>query len=61
MMTAEFPFLSIPMAKRAIKVLSDRGYILKGCFNDDRFDHTNWYAFTGYGEKMMEAWWTVNE
>lgn len=57
MMTGEFPYLSIHMAKDAVNVLARKGYIRKGCFNDNRFDHTNWYAFTDYGKKMMEAWW----
>ena len=46
---------SIHMAKDAVNVLVGKGYIRKGCFNDNRFDHTNWYAFTDYGKKMMEA------
>ena len=54
MMTAEFPFLSLHMAKNAVYELRRQGFIRKGCFNDDRFDHTNWYTFTDYGAKMME-------
>ena len=55
--TGECPYLSLHMVKDAIKVLKKKSYIRKGCFNDNRFDHTNWYAFTDYGKKMMEAWW----
>ena len=43
MMTAEFPFLSLHMAKNAVYELREKGFIRKGCFNDDRFDHTNEY------------------
>jgi len=55
MMTAELPFLSIHMAKDAVGLLRENGYIRKGCFNDNRFDHTNWYSFTEYGVRIMEV------
>ena len=54
MMTGEFPFLSLHMAKDAVKVLRKKNIIRKGCFNDNKFDHTNWYTFTDYGEKLMK-------
>ena len=28
--------------------------IVRDVFNDDKFDHTYWYAFTDYGFEMME-------
>lgn len=31
----------------------DKGYIKKGNYNDYKFDRTNWYTFTPYGEAMM--------
>ena len=55
MMTGEFPFLSEDMVRQAIKILWENNIIRKGCFNEDKFDHTNWYTFTDYGVRVMEA------
>lgn len=55
MMTGEFPFLSIDMVKDAVKVLKEKNIIRKGCFNENKFDHTSWYTFTDFGMKVMEA------
>ena len=41
MITGEFPFLTIHMAKYAIKRLRKNGVIKKGCFNENKFDHTS--------------------
>jgi hypothetical protein len=57
--TGEYPYLSLHMVKDAIENLHKNNYIRKGCFNDNKFDHTNWYAFTDYGMKMMEDGWTA--
>ena len=43
---------------RDIKVLKEKNIIRKGCFNEDRFDHTSWYTFTDYGLRMMEEGWS---
>ena len=43
------------MVKDAVKVLRDNNIIRKGCFNENKFDHTNWYTFTDFGMKVMEA------
>lgn len=51
------PFLSIEQTKGAIYALKDKGIIAKKRFNSTKFDHTNWYAFTEYGKKLMEAGW----
>ena len=55
MMTGEYPFLSVDMVKDAIKMLKEKNIIRKGCFNENKFDHTAWYTFTGYGIKVMDA------
>lgn len=55
MISGEFPFLTIHMAKYAIKRLRKNGVIKKGCFNENKFDHTSWYCFTEYGKKLMRA------
>lgn len=45
--------LSKHMVKDAIKELIKRDIIRKDCFNDSRFDRTNWYTFTEYGVRLM--------
>lgn len=54
MMTGEYPFMSIHMAKRAVKILRKKNIIKKADFNISKFDHTSWYTFTDYGKKLME-------
>lgn len=54
-MVSEFPFMTRHMVEGAVAVLKKKGLIRSGCFNEDRFDHTNWYTFTEYGVNMMEA------
>ena len=58
MMTGEFPFMSRHMVKDAIRVLKKKNIIRKGCFNENKFDHTSWYTFTDYGVRMMEEGWS---
>ena len=53
MITVICPALSVHMVKDAIKALRETGIIRKECFNEDKFDHTNWYAFTEYGTRLM--------
>lgn len=53
MITAICPCLTIHKAKGAIKTLLKMGVIRKERFNEDKFDHTNWYAFTEYGTRLM--------
>lgn len=45
--------LSVDMVKEAIKVLTDEGIIRKDNFNYSKFDHTNWYSFTDFGDHLM--------
>ena len=49
------PFLSIDQAKGAIYALREKGILVKDCFNETKFDHTNWHAFTEYGRLLLEA------
>ena len=48
MMTGFFPFLSYDEIRYAMKRL-----VNKGQFNESRFDRTNWYAFTEFGQFLM--------
>ena len=53
MMTGFFPFMTKKMIRNALNELVRKNIIKKGCFNDSKFDHTNWYTFTAYGEHLM--------
>ena len=44
--TGLFPYMSKSTIQRAIKHLKDEGLILAGNFNNDRFNHTNYYTLT---------------
>ena len=49
------PYLSINQIKGAVYSMIEKGILSRGRFNDTRFDHTNWYAFTEYGKHLMEV------
>lgn len=53
MMTGFYPFLSRNMVCDAIKILVEKNVIMKGRFNENKFDKTNWYTFTDYGAHQM--------
>lgn len=53
MITSDIRFLSIDMVKGAVKTLVEKNILRKDCFNEDKFDHTNWYTFTEYGESLV--------
>ena len=48
------PFLSIDQASYAIKALKRRGIICCMKMEVKKFDHTNWFAFTEYGMRIMK-------
>ena len=54
MLAARLPFLTRDMVQVSLARLREDGIIKVGHFSDDRFDHTNWYAFTDVGMAMME-------
>ena len=59
MMTGFFPFLSYDEIRYALKRLVKGRVLTKGQFNESRFDRTNWYAFTEFGQFLMaesEGW-----
>lgn len=43
--SALFPYLNETKIKRIFKNLEEKGCIIKGNFNDDKWDKTNWYTF----------------
>lgn len=44
-----FPYLSEQQIRDAISILVKHNYILKGNFNENKFDRTNWYALKNEG------------
>ena len=48
-----FPYLSAKQIRDAIKKLSDKGYLITGCFNSKPMDRTKWYSL---GEKADELY-----
>ncbi len=53
--TADNPFLTADMVKRAVGILRDEGIVRSKRLSKCGFDHTNWYCFTEYGETLMEG------
>ena len=56
-MTVYCPFLTVWQAGAAVKSLKKKGIIVASGFNEDPFDHTNWYAFTEYGMRLLKERW----
>lgn len=48
-----FPYIGEKSIERALTHLVDEGILLKGNYNEDKFDKTSWYAFTDAGEVLM--------
>lgn len=48
-----FPYMSKSTIQRVIKHLKDEGLILAGNFNNDRFNHTNYYTLTEKGLSVV--------
>lgn len=49
-----FHYLTENQIRTAIDKLEKRGYIVKGNYNRNRYDHTTWYAMTNTGRGLME-------
>lgn len=50
-----FPYMNETKIFRAIKKLEERGLVVKGNYNTNKWDKTNWYAFTKKGIKYMRS------
>ena len=55
MMSGLMPYLTKEMIVGSLKLLRSENVIKTGCFNRCRFDRTNWYTFTEYGELLMKG------
>ena len=52
--TGLFYFISEATIKRALKHLKDEGLILAGNFENDRFNHTNYYTLSDKGMEIVQ-------
>ena len=48
-----FPYLNIDKIKRVLAYLVKKEILKKGNYNENRMNHTNWYAFTEKGLEYM--------
>jgi hypothetical protein len=49
------PYLTPHMTRRALKKLVACGIVHTCDLNENPFDHTYWYSFTGYGTCLMKV------
>lgn len=52
--TELFPYLSEGKIKRTINNLVEKGILMKGNYNANQYDRTNWYAFTDEGLAIVQ-------
>lgn len=49
-----FPYLNPSKIKRTINSLIEKGILMKGNYNANQYDRTNWYAFTDFGLSIVQ-------
>ena len=52
--SAIFPYLNAGKVKRIINGLIEKGILMKGNYNSNQYDRTNWYAFTDKGLSIVQ-------
>ena len=52
-----FPYLSEGRVKRTINNLVEKGILMKGNYNANQYDRTNWYAFTDEGLAIVQNYY----
>ena len=50
----KYPYLNSSKIKRTINSLIQKGILVKGNFNTNQYDRTNWYAFTDMGLSIVQ-------
>lgn len=50
-----FPYMNETKIFRSIKNLEERGFVVKGNYNTDKWNKTNWYAITKFGLTYMQT------
>lgn len=51
-----FPYMNETKISRVIKHLEEEGVIVKGNYNSDKWDKTNWYGITKRGLELLSAY-----
>lgn len=49
-----YPFATKKKIEYAINSLVEKGVLIKSNFNTQRYDRTTWYAFTDFGESILQ-------
>lgn len=55
--TELFPYLNEGKIKRTINNLIEKGLLMKGNYNTNQYDRTNWYAFTDEGLSIVQNYY----
>jgi len=50
-----FPYMNETKIFRSIKNLEERGFVVKGNYNTNKWDRTNWYAITKFGLTYLQT------
>ena len=50
----KFSYLNAGKIKRTINNLIEKGILMKGNYNANQYDRTNWYAFTDFGQSIVQ-------
>ena len=50
-----FPYMNETKIFRSIKNLEERGFVVNGNYNTDKWDRTNWYAITKFGLTYLQT------
>lgn len=51
-----FPFWTERTVRYILDKLEADGYILSGCYNEDKMNHTKWYTLSDQGEHLFKNW-----
>ena len=52
-----FPYMTESKIKRVISKLVEMGIVIKGNYNENQYDRTNWYAFTDEGNAIVQKYY----
>lgn len=52
-----FPYMNESKIKRTINSLIEKGILMKGNYNANQYDRTNWYAFTDEGLTIVQNYY----
>ena len=52
-----FPYMTESKIKRVVARLVELGIMVKGNYNENQYDRTNWYAFTDEGDTLVQNYY----